>query len=507
MLQENSKKNQFFIRLLQCFILIQPLLDTYFFYANSKLKKLFFFSIPTLLRFGLIALIVFLFWKFSISESRSRYFKYICVYALILVFYSVGHLWYFSTFPAISKVMIIKEAFYIVRMLLPMIMIYIIYHTEFSIQQFMVVIQGLVALISGSIVISNLICKSMCSYDNHKLIVANIFSWFSRSDFTFREIASKGWFYFANTISAILVLLVPLIIYLLLTRFNFINSILYIITGMAMIMLGTRVGTLGFVAINILSILVYLVHIFILRNAKFSIKPLILIAIFVGAYCATIPYSPMSRRNQSTETVAKKSTKHHTKRLINKLDKVLSQKETKAEKKEYIIAFVKKYHNRFNIPKKYIKYSIPVENNYQFWNKIYHWPSIKRMDNRLLEETMVKEYMSQKSVGLVKIFGISYLAMTQLFHLERDFVSQKDSMGFIGMILLVGIYPIMIVYSIYKWLRYSQLRTMLNSFLIMANGLLILVAYNSGNVMDFLTASLIASFTFGFMLLQQKKVK
>ncbi|EFO69583.1 hypothetical protein HMPREF9212_1478 [Lactobacillus iners LactinV 03V1-b] len=129
------------------------------------------------------------------------------------------------------------------------------------------------------------------------------------------------------------------------------------------------------------------------------------------------------------------------------------------------------------------------------------------MDNRLLEETMVKEYMSQKSVGLVKIFGISYLAMTQLFHLERDFVSQKDSMGFIGMILLVGIYPIMIVYSIYKWLRYSQLRTMLNSFLIMANGLLILVAYNSGNVMDFLTASLIASFTFGFMLLQQKKVK
>ena len=95
--------------------------------------------------------------------------------------------------------------------------------------------------------------------------------------------------------------------------------------------------------------------------------------------------------------------------------------------------------------------------------------------------------------------------MTQLFHLERDFVSQKDSMGFIGMILLVGIYPIMIVYSIYKWLSYSQLRTMLNSFLIMANGLLILVAYNSGNVMDFLTASLIASFTFGFMLLQQKK--
>lgn len=69
MLQENSKKNQFFIRLLQCFILIQPLLDTYFFYANSKLKKLFVFSIPTLLRFGLIALIVFLFGN-SVSANH-----------------------------------------------------------------------------------------------------------------------------------------------------------------------------------------------------------------------------------------------------------------------------------------------------------------------------------------------------------------------------------------------------------------------------------------------------
>ena len=84
-------------------------------------------------------------------------------------------------------------------------------------------------------------------------------------------------------------------------------------------------------------------------------------------------------------------------------------------------------------------------------------------------------------------------------------MSQVYSLGWIGMILFIGPYVGILLYGVFKWLTNKRVRTYLISTFLAATVFMLAAAYSSGNVMDFLTASLILAFTEGNLLIQIKK--
>ena len=81
--------------------------------------------------------------------------------------------------------------------------------------------------------------------------------------------ASKGFFNFANMVSAVLFMLVPLMLYFMFSRFNWKIVNLNVVQALAMIELGTKVALIGLIGGVIISMFsTYLLLRMLTKTAK-----------------------------------------------------------------------------------------------------------------------------------------------------------------------------------------------------------------------------------------------
>src|SRR5699024_451896 len=132
-------------------------------------------------------------------------------------------------------------------------------------EQFRHVIEGISGLFSFTIVITNLFGISLRGYETGPLS-ANIFEWFVNPNIGYSHMASNGFFNFANMVSAVLFMLVPLMFYFMFSRFNWKIVTLNVVQALAMIELGTKVALIGLIGGVIISILLYVFHLFIVKD-------------------------------------------------------------------------------------------------------------------------------------------------------------------------------------------------------------------------------------------------
>ena len=146
--------------------------------------------------------------------------------------------------------------------------------------------------------------------------------------------------------------------------------------------------------------------------------------------------------------------------------------------------------------------SVLYQSDPEFWLKIINEPGQTRMENRHIEKAMLNQVIKTNDNKLDKFLGISYVRENNIFNLERDFAAQIYSLGWIGMLIFVGPYLAILLYAAYRWLRYQSARTYLVSSLFASSAFILLPAFYSGNVMDFLTAS----FFFAFIRSEERRV-
>lgn len=498
-----AKKPQLWLkRCLFLFILIQPFLDTYFLYV-PPVTDWIPFSPATIIRFILIAVVALLYLRSTFDLKQDRF---ALIYTVILLVYLGLHLVFTRNFQTINNTdmeySVLGEIFYWIRMVIPLLTIYITYRVKITTVEFTKIISGLAWLISGSIVVSNLLNFSLASYGGG-WIQGSIFKWFENGQhFSYFGLASKGFFYFANAISAVEVLLAPIVFYFLLKKPNVANYLLSLVQTLAMIMLGTKVASLGIVAIIVGDIFLYLIFSLWLKTVKFSKKSLfsLLSILLIGG--AILPFSPML--NRTTTDVAVEQTQDGTASEIAKREEEMErerERKGKVKKETPLMRYIRKHYQEYSLNPQFVFAGYSYRDDPKFWYQVMKWPIGDRLNYRKVEKAMLKRAKTINNDPMNNWFGISYTRMNRIANLEQDFVSQWYSMGIFGVLVLLMPYVAVLVYCLVELIRnLRHQQAFFYTSLLFGTGMIVFLSLLSGNVMDFLTDTIILSFILGFML-------
>ena len=488
------------------FILIQPFLDLYWFY-HGTLANILPFTLPTIIRILAVFTLICLYFSAKNSWQRLSRQKWLLIYIVLLILYSALHLVHVQHFNSVSPngygYTPTGEIFYLIRMVLPLTVLYLTNELGFKEKQLQHVIEGISGLFSGTIVLSNLFIISLKSYETGT-ISANIFEWFFNPNIGYSHMASKGFFNFTNMISAVLFMLLPLMLYYLFTSFNWLTVLLNIVQALAMIEIGTKVAAIGLIGGIIVSVIVFAIHKFLIKDVKKGGKAFLVAVIIEAGSLVILPFGPAIQRYNYEIYLAQQSD-HDLTDEKQELAAGLKKYPTGEKRAKFLRYFIKQNYQEYALNPKFVLKSYPYQYDPEFWLKIIREPGQSRMENRHIEKAMLNQVVKTNNNPLDKFFGISYIRENNIFNLERDFAAQIYSLGWLGMLLFVGPYLAVVLYSACRWLKYKTARTYLVSSLIVSSGFILLAAFSSGNVVDFLTASFILAFIEGNLLVQVNK--
>lgn len=526
MKKNNEKFMQYFIMF---FVVIQPLLDIIFLYDDNVIE-VFIFSPSTIFRYlgtGLLLLIYLVIYRVK------KIPKCIILYCFFLILYIIGHhlnaLNFVSVSPDNFGYSLFSEIFYISRFILPIIIMYVIFNIEFCKKNVENVIIFLICIISGSILITNIIGTTLLSYTNNVADI-NIFEWFlpQYANLNHELTATKFYFIYANCIATILVLLTPIMYYFFSVNSSKKNILLIYINALSLLILGTRVSSYGIVIITAISIIIYLFFVFIKKQIKYN-KKVLFHYIGVTLLILTIyPYAPLSRRNIVVDYSANdpeiddlfngeedddeeeeeediedqvgfnKLTEEELKLLYVETNNYLVDLDD-ADNQKYLNVFLVNYYYNYGISYTLMFDSYNYEFDPYFWFDIFGESYENRIDNRFIQNKIllrVKEYNNNE---MDLLFGITYTRMGNIFNLERDFLSHYHTLGILGLIVLLPYWVISIL-GIYIVINHRLYFNFFNVMLCFGICFSMFAAFYSGNSIDNLSYSLILSFVFAVLL-------
>lgn len=498
---KNTEKKELLMKILLFFVIIQPLLDIYILF-DEKIITLFHFSPSTILRMIIIIMIGIL--TFITYHKKKHLIWYVTYGALISIYIILHHLTaiqFKSNFPDNFNYSFISELFYIIRMMIPLIVIYISSKLKYSNNRLYKIVFWLTILISGSIVITNFLGISLGTYTS-KFTEVNFFSWFFSStyyDYTFYDAATKSLFMYGNQVSSLLLFLNILVLYIVLIKPTVKNVLLLILNFLAMFILGTKVATLGFIISLFTVLIVYLFCYFIDKEKNKINKNVIIIFTFFAIFWAIIyPYSPCNNRSQLTTTIASTHDYDSEKHTLSTAKEKIESMENSTEKIEYMKKFVKENWDLYAIEKATIFKKYNYKYDPEFWYNTFCYPYELRASQRFLEEAILKRMIEVNDKQIENsLFGITYTRMSNAYPLERDFLSHYYTLGIIGFILLLSPYFIIFGFLIIYILRDFKNRcTLINICSCLSIFVLLGSAFYSGNVMD----SLFVTIIFGFFI-------
>ncbi len=515
------------------FILIQPLLDTHYLFTEEVVSK-FLISPSTLVRIA--AILIFSILVLYKQNWKKKYYVlvgYILAICLYTVIHIVNGLSFHSLVPGDFNFSALNEIFYIIRLILPMLCIFIVYNLDIGRDEFRFTILSLVIIISGLIVVTNIFKISMDSYAN-QTISDNIFSWFTNGykNYGFYGLASKAFFNFANQIAAILCMLLPLCIYFFIQKIDIMSSLALFLQPISMLMLGTKVSTYGSLLIIVYMIVAYCFFVFVKKELKFKLKTLISIFSVLLLVLVIFPKSPALYRQQIANNTAKANKGTMPTSIYRLSENAISNcniefssalsvqdcanGNTETPKIKNIadsmdqnnkIKFIENNYERLKINKRFITKSYPYQYDPDFWYEILHEPIEKRLNYRYLETSMIKRVKEINNNSLDTWFGIGFSRVSNIYNIERDFVNQYYSMGLMGVLLFLFPFVLIVLWGIYQCLRYYKEKFNIFNFSCISSILLVLGAsYFSGNSLDALTVTIILAFICGIIIKFNTKV-
>ena len=449
------------------FLFLLPLFNTVFLYnkISTLIQVIFVF---------LLLFITLIFYK----DSRKNIKWIILYYVLCLIYLGVSfyHQESFkSLLPDSYGFNIVSELLAILKLITPITFIYSLCYMKIPYKKYMLVLKVWCILFAGSIVLTNIFKISLGSYSD-TFITENIFEWNKYSYYKYT--ASKGYFMYANQVSALCILFLLMFIYDYL--YNSKKSIIYILlVCLAMLMLGTRVSTLGGLLTLVFAIIFYfIINIF----SKISIKKRIYILVIpVFGWVLLLQVSPYNNRSIELN----RSINSHMDDTSIVDDKTIVMDDTSMNVDK--IKYVYQNYNKEYLPKVFFEEYYPIEYDEEFWYNFVKNNSIDMINYRYIEKSIIRRVVEVNNNALDKYIGISNSRIQNIVNIESDFMLHYYAFGIIGSIILLIIYLILFIYAFNNFVKIQNYY----AFIMLSCVVLFLFsAYLTGNIINSINAVL-----------------
>ena len=488
LVKKNFEKIYFYLLLL--LVIIQPVLDVMWL-NDGTISEIMGFSVPTLIRIMLIMLLAVL--SFVVIKFNRKYLLLVG-YLLLIGLFFIGHhyncMQFKSLVPGNFNYNFLAEFFYIVRMCIPISVIYFTYNSRIKQGTFEKCVMIVALLMSVTVLLTNILKIGYGSYTSER-ILGNIFDWFTHPyDFTSNQLASKGWFYSSIT-STVMVLIYPYLLYMFCVKKNIQSFLIALIHGIALFTFGTKATAFSVIIVAVIMALIYLFVTIVKRDIKISKVVCFGMIIILATSFVLLKVSPSTMKMEFDEGYAE---------AIDEEEQ--GEYELSKEDREEIIRFFDENYEYVSIKEEFLRECYPYKYDPEFWYDFYdsNVPS-RRMQNRIVEEEMLKRVKEINDNKWDEWFGIGYTRTSNIYNLEKDFAYQFYSIGILGTSLLLGPYIFIVgLMIIIMLVKFKEKATLFNCAIILGTGLACFLAYYSGNVMENLGITIWIGFMLGFLL-------
>jgi len=470
----SSKIRGFLATILIIFLIVQPLFDVYMAVIGESLDILGI-SVVTLLRTTTCVILVII---VAICQIRNRYkIKWLVgliTYLSLVVIYAIAHHMnivlsdgYFVTQGIYNA---ITELMYVLRLVVPVILIYTVVLVKPNKEQVEKSIISVVFIISLVIIITNILKISYTSYaTTSEIIEYNIFDWFTNSELPYKLTLSKGLFVSANQIGALLAILLPVVIMYIIKNNKTFTYIVFLFAVIAMLLVGTRVASYGFILITI-AMLIGTIVIAVIRKQR--IEPIILIAIFSIMLLGIGIYTKSPARNR-TFLAYEDGMYHETYKEIIDTEEYITVNEFKemlqdeSKLKDYMkysnersinkqelryiamCKYIKENYTYHSITRKYIMDIYPYTQDPEFWFSLFEEPVSVKGDNRIRQSVIIKRIKEvNNNYFFDTLVGMGATPMnSRAYMIEKDLIAHYYNIGIVGIILFVAPYAAIVMYA------------------------------------------------------------
>lgn len=492
MRQQKEKK---ILYLLMAFIMIQPILDLVWL-NNGTVGEVFGFTIPTLVRIGVISILgVLSFFVFEFHKKHYLIVLYLIIIGIYFIMHHINALNFYSYVPGNFNYNMIGEAFYVVRMCIPIAMMYFVYNSNFTRKHFETSAIFVVLIMSSIEIITNVLEIAIGSYSDQR-IAGNIFDWFlNPGAYYHNQLASKGFFY-VSIVSMVLILLLPYMCYLVIDTKKKRYIGLAIAQVISLFMFGTKATSYSVVIVLGIMCILYLFSSVIKKEYKFDVKTFMIFIFITVLSIGMLKYSPATARVQFDGKYEEEMDEQSEK------EKEEAHAEYDFSQREEIIRFFDNNYKMLSINETILTKSYPYQYDPEFWWAFYEGsvPS-QRMQNRFVQETVLRRVNEINNNEMDRYLGIGYTRTSNIYNLEKDFVYQFYSMGLLGAILLVGPYIIILLLAMISMIVcFKKKMTLITLSLVLGCGLTCCLAYYSGNTLENLGVTIIMGAVYGYLL-------
>jgi hypothetical protein len=304
-------------------------------------------------------------------------------------------------------------------------------------------------------------------------------------------ISARGWFDSANELSATLLMLLPLNIYMLYKEKKSFNVVLLVSQLLCMILLGTRTSAFGSTAVCVFALTSYIIIQFIKHN-KIDLnylKRFGMIILICTAYFS-ISATMMARINDGFRDFSV-----HNKSAYKKLSDLKDL--------DSLEKLVKKYSDEYKVNELLLKL-YPIKNDKEFWFKIFSRNKALNNNSRILKTDIIKRINERNNNPQDKYLGMGYTL--NFMDLERDYVYQYYIFGIFGVLLFIVPYILLLFINAFRVLFNLKDNFKFEILLyLMAPAMGLVLAYLSGHVFGWVSPTMYLVLTSALITVAIKK--
>ena len=344
-----------------------------------------------------------------------------------------------------------QEISYYLRMLIPLVYIYVIYKLNLDTNTFENIVIMISIMISVPILVTNIFTCSPSTYEGWTK--ANLFTWFFGiyDTYTPRQIATCFFFSEGNTTGMMMFMTYPILLNVTRKRnMDWRMIVLLVIQGLAMYCLATRVATYGVLLMLIAYLGVYFVCL-IFKKVEWNKKMLIVYLALVALFAAIFPFSP-AYVNQGINyendwyVLENESWRKELRDGMDQREDLIPWTQ------EYIWYWAhvfEDYHFFLTFPSVYYLKFYSYKFDPKFWvDMIFEYDFYDRNSGRDAEIIFTKYKWAQLS-DKQKFWGMTWsIPMEGGIVIEQDFVSQYYTHGLIGAFLMCSPWILLLVFVI-----------------------------------------------------------